>query len=103
MTLASLWAGQPQITELVIIRPVVNVPLRRERVREANPPSRPAAGKATDALSRSSMSASPAARIVFSNLRDRVENRIETINADVTIDADRKIMLTGNARATAIR
>ena len=29
--------------------------------------------------------------VVFSNLRDRVENRIETINADIAIDADRKI------------
>ena len=36
---------------------------------------------------------------MFSNLRDRVENRIETINADITIDADRKIELTGNARS----
>ena len=47
VTLASLWAGKPQITELVIIRPVVNLPLRRERDREANPPSKPAAGKAS--------------------------------------------------------
>ena len=36
---------------------------------------------------------------MFSNLRDRVENRIETINADVTIDGDRKIRAAGNARA----
>ena len=36
---------------------------------------------------------------MFSNLRDRVENRIETINADITVDADRKIRITGNARA----
>ena len=36
--------------------------------------------------------------VVFSNLRDRVESRIETINADVTIDGDRKIRATGNAR-----
>ena len=38
--------------------------------------------------------------MVFSNLRDRVENRIETINADITVDADRKIRITGNARTT---
>ena len=37
--------------------------------------------------------------MVFSNLRDRVENRISTINADVTVDADRKIRLSGNARS----
>ena len=39
VTLASLWAGKPQITDLVIIRPVANLPLRRERVSEANPTS----------------------------------------------------------------
>ena len=36
VTLASVWAGRPHITELVIMRPVVNLPLRRERLREAN-------------------------------------------------------------------
>ena len=35
---------------------------------------------------------------MFANLRDRVESRIETINADVTIDGDRKIRAAGNAR-----
>ena len=35
---------------------------------------------------------------MLSNLRDRVENRIETVNADITIDSDRKIVLTGSAR-----
>src|SRR6266702_4874440 len=38
--------------------------------------------------------------IVFSNLRDRVESRIETINADATVSADRKVNVTGNARAS---
>ncbi|ANW04944.1 AsmA family protein [Bradyrhizobium icense] len=98
VTLASLWAGRPQITDLVIIRPVVNLPLRRERVREANPPSKPTAGKAVDAFSIEHVTVT-GGTIVFSNLRDRVENRIETVNADITIDADRKVTLTGNARS----
>ncbi|MEH2592926.1 AsmA family protein [Bradyrhizobium sp. AZCC 1721] len=98
VTLASLWAGRPQITELVIIRPVVNLPLKRERVREANPPSKPAGGKAADAFSIEHVSVT-GGTIVFSNLRDRVENRIETVNADITIDADRKVTLTGSARS----
>ena len=97
VTLASLWAGRPHITELVIIRPVMNLPLRRERVREANPSSKPAAGKATDAFSIEHISVT-GGTIVFSNLRDRVERRIETVNADITIDSDRKVMLTGSAR-----
>ena len=97
VTLASLWAGKPHITELVIVRPVVNLPLRRERVREANPPSKPAAGKAADAFSIEHISVT-GGTIVLSNLRDRVERRIETVNADITIDSDRKIRLTGSAR-----
>src|SRR6202022_1497880 len=44
MTLASVWSGHPQITELVITRPVLSVPLLRERTRPLNPPSaKPAA------------------------------------------------------------
>ena len=100
VTLASLWAGKPHITELVIIRPVVNLPLRRERVQGGQSlPSKPAAGKATDAFSIEHVSVT-GGTIVFSNLRDRVENRIETVNADITIDADRKVALTGNARSS---
>ena len=97
VTLASLWAGKPHITELVIIRPVANLPLRREREREASPPSKPAAGKATDAFSIEHISVT-GGTIVLSNLRDRVESRIETVNADITIDSDRKVVLTGSAR-----
>ena len=37
--------------------------------------------------------------MVFSNLRDRVENRIEGMNADFTMSADRKIKIAGNARS----
>src|SRR3984893_9655804 len=32
MTLASAWSGHPQVTELVIVRPVLKVPLLRERL-----------------------------------------------------------------------
>lgn len=97
VTLASLWAGKPHITELVIIRPVVNLPLRRERERDVVPPAKPAAGKPADAFSIEHISVT-GGTIVFSNLRDRVENRIETVNADITIDSNRKVVLTGSAR-----
>jgi AsmA protein len=97
VTLASLWAGKPRITELAIIRPVANLPLRRERDRDANPPSRPAAGTPSEAFSIEHISIS-GGTIVLSNLRDRVENRIESLNADISIDSDRKVALTGSAR-----
>jgi AsmA protein len=97
VTLASLWAGKPHITELVIIRPVANLPLRRERDREANPPAKPAAGTTSEAFSIEHISVT-GGTIVLSNLRDRVERRIETLNADISIDSDRKVALTGSAR-----
>lgn len=97
VTLASVWSGKPQVTELVVVRPVVNVPLQRERLKDAAPAPRPAAG-AGDGVTIEHVSVT-GGTIVFSNLRDRVENRIETINAEMTIDPDRKIRATGNARA----
>ncbi len=97
MTLASVWAGKPEISELVVVRPVVNVPLQRERLRDTAAPAKPATAGAGSAFSIEHVSVT-GGTVVFSNLRDRVENRIETINADVTVGADRKIRITGNAR-----
>ncbi len=98
VTLASLWSGHPEITELVIVRPILNVPLQRERLKDAKPLSKPATSGPADAFSIEHVSVT-GGTIVFSNLRDRVENRVETINADVTVDNDRKVRISGNARA----
>ena len=98
VTLASVWAGRPQVTELVVVRPVLNVPLQRERLKEAAPASKPALAGASDAVSIEHVSVT-GGTIVFSNLRDRVENKIETVNADITVDADRKVRISGNARS----
>src|SRR5258708_10416196 len=46
MTLASVWSGHPQITELKIVRPVLYVPLLRERTPKPNPSPAPAASSA---------------------------------------------------------
>jgi len=97
VTLASLWSGKPHITELVLIRPVANLPLRRERVRNANTPSKPATDKTAEGFSIEHISVT-GGTIVLSNLRDRVERRIEALNADIIIDSDRKVMLSGSAR-----
>jgi AsmA protein len=103
MTLASLWSGHPEITELAIIRPVLNVPLLRERrAAPASASSKPAtAARETNsnapAIERIKVSD---ATIVFSNLRDRVENRIDGLNAEAMVGADRKIRITGSARAS---
>ena len=97
VTLASVWAGKPEITELVIVRPVVTLPLQRERLRETAAPAKPAAAGA-NAFSVGHVSIT-GGTVVFSNLRDRVESRIDTVNADVTVEADRKIRMTGSARS----
>ena len=103
MTLASVWSGHPKITELVITRAVISVPLRRERDRSAAsaPSAKPAAASsgATDAntFAIDHVKVSDGT-IVLSNLRDRVENRIEGISADAKISSDRRIDVTGSAR-----
>jgi AsmA protein len=98
VTLASVWAGRPQITELMIVRPVLNVPLQRVRVKDASPAPKSTTAGAGEAFTIEHVSVT-AGTVVFSNLRDRIESRIEAINADVTIDGDRKIRAAGNARA----
>jgi AsmA protein len=102
VTLASVWSGRPQITELVIVRPVLNVPLLRERIRTPNASAKPAASASerdSNALAIDRVTITDGV-IAFSNLRDRVEKRIEGINADAIIDGDRKIKVTGSARAS---
>lgn len=94
VTLASVWSGKPEISELVIVRPVVNLPLQRERAREA------AAGKFGGGAAAFSVEhvVVTGGTVVFSNLRDRVESKIEGINADAIVTGDRKMRITGNAR-----
>jgi AsmA protein len=99
MTLSSAWSGHPQISELTITRPVLFVPLLRDRIRDNAASSRPAAFSGdTDKLSIDRITIIDGA-MAFSNLRDRVENRIDGINASAVIGADRKISLRGGARA----
>src|SRR5713101_7603105 len=100
MTLASVWSGHPQITELTIARPVLYHPLLRERTRVPNPSPRPTTSseRDTNALAIDRVTVTDGTLVSF-NRRDRVENRITGINADATID-DRKIKITGSARAS---
>jgi AsmA protein len=102
MTLSSVWSGHPQITELVITRPVLHHPLLRERERAPNPSARPAnSSGGTDAsdLAIDRVTIVDGTVVMF-NLRDRVENRIEGINAEVLIGGDRKINVSGTAHGS---
>jgi AsmA protein len=97
-----VWSGHPQITELVIDRPVLYHPLLRERTRVPNPSARPTTSSGehdTDALAIDRVTVTDGTVVAF-NLRDRVENRIVGINADARISGDRKITITGSARAS---
>jgi len=101
VTLASLWSGHPQITELTIVRPVLHHPLLRERTRVPSPSARPTTSSSerdSNALAIDRVTVTDGTVVAF-NLRDRVENRITGINAVATLE-DRKIKITGNARAS---
>jgi AsmA protein len=100
MTLAGAWSGHPQITELVITRPILYIPLRRERV--PSPPASPAASSSeadANGLAIDHVTITDGTIVSF-NLRDHVEHRLEGINADVAIGGDRKIKVTGSARGS---
>jgi AsmA protein len=101
MTLSSAWSGHPEISELIVTRPVLYVPLLRERHRAAaQPADKPASSAGTTDVQIDRISVIDGA-VAFANLRDRVESRIDAINAKATFDADRKIKLLGTARSGA--
>jgi AsmA protein len=100
VALSSIWSGHPRVSELIITNPVVHRPLLRERTRIASPPSKPAVPlDSADAVTIDRVKIVRGA-IVLANTRDRVERRIDNVNADVAIGADRRIKVTGTARAS---
>ncbi len=103
MTLASAWSGHPQITELAINRPLLNVPLLRERRAESKPAAAPMPPPASGAANSEALVIGRITindgSVIFSNVRDRVENRLEAINASVIVSDDRKIRVSGKADA----
>ena len=96
MTLSSAWSGHPHITELVITKPVVHVPLLRERLRPTAQPAKPGGLEGDSATIERIVISN--GEIVFSNPRDQVENRIDGIAGLATIDADRNVKFAGIAR-----
>ncbi|HWV95787.1 MAG TPA: AsmA family protein [Xanthobacteraceae bacterium] len=100
MPFGSITSGNPVITHLTLEKPVAYLPLLRERT-----PAKPSASSAGS----SSGSTDPELRIaritvsdgavVFSNPRDKIEDRIDAIAATVTLDADRRAAVSLSARA----
>src|SRR5579871_593540 len=100
MTLSSIWSGRPQVSELVITKPVLYVPLLRERNRSLGSSKAAASSNEEEAVAIDRVSIVDGV-VTFSNARDRVENRIDGINAKITIDADRNVRMFGSAQAGA--
>jgi len=100
LKLNSLWSGHPEITELVINRPELRVPLRRERQVAANPTSlRPNAANNDSSAPKIGRITVTDGTVTFFNTRDHVENRLEAIGAHAVIDADRHLSFEANAKA----
>jgi AsmA protein len=101
VTLGSVWSGHPRVTELVITRPVLHVPLLRERTGPLTPSRSPAPASgepdATTPIIERVRVADGA--VEFSNVRDRVNTRIDGINANAVMSDDRKIKITGSAKS----
>jgi AsmA protein len=98
MSLSSAWSGHPQIRELTINRPVLHLPLLRERLPNANQ-AKSAASPAADDASKIEHVTIKDGAVVFSNPRDRIENRFEGINAEAALDGEHTVKLHGHARA----
>jgi AsmA protein len=96
VTLSSVWSGHPHVSEIVVTKPVLYRALLRERTQDSPPRSmKSAADDETLSIDRVKINDGT---IIASNPRDHFERRIEGINADAVIDADRKLKLTGSAR-----
>src|SRR6185437_2644114 len=97
VSLSSLWSGHPHVSELVVTKPVLYRALLRERTQESAPRSmKPTPESESVDIDRIKITDGA---IIASNPRDQFEHRIEGINANAAIDADRKLKLTGTARS----
>lgn len=100
VSFASLFSGHPQVTRVAIDHPVLHVPLRRERLRASGvlPAPAPSSAATSDSPGPEHVAITNG-EVVLANARDHVEHRIDRINADFRLDSDRKIRITGDARA----
>jgi AsmA protein len=104
MPFANLLSGKPVITGLVLEKPVAYLPLLRER-KAANPApasndTAPTSASDTTHLRIDRITVTDGA-LVFVNPRDKIEDRIEAIDATATIGADRQLVMNATARSGA--
>jgi AsmA protein len=101
ISLRSALSMHPQVSELVITKPVLYVPLRRERDARVDNSPKPATTPNDDAGNDFTIDRVKVidGAVVFANLRDRFESRIEGIDGDVMIGPDRQVSFAGSARS----
>lgn len=96
MSLASVWSGRPDISEIIVTHPVMYQPLLRERLPNADASPKPLAldmdGATIDRVKVIN------GEVAFSRLRDRIDGRISAINADAMMGRDRRVNIAGTAR-----
>ena len=102
MPFASLLSGKPVVTDLALEKPVAYLPLLRER---STSKSASASGDATTTPASDTahvridrVTVSDGA-LVFANAHDKVEDRVEAINATATIGADLRLAVNATARS----
>lgn len=96
MSLASVWSGRPDISEIVVTHPVLYQPLLRERLPNADASPKPLALDMDGAsIARVKITNG---EVAFSRLRDRIDGRISAINAEAIMGRDRKVNIAGTAR-----
>jgi AsmA protein len=100
LELASLLSGTLKISELAIDRPTLRVPLLRERTgsgvsSKSDRSEETAEDNTAFPVSRVTVSNGV---IVFFDPQTGWENRVDDVNASVTLGADRQINITGEAR-----
>ncbi|WP_439923862.1 AsmA family protein [Nitrobacter sp. JJSN] len=96
---ASLLSWAPKVSELTIDHPTLRLPMLRERTRTSVPPgpdrSEDTSEDTAFPIDRVTVSNGT---IVFFDPHTGSEDRVGDVNASVTLSADRKINITGDAR-----
>lgn len=98
ITLASLFTGKPEVSEITLVRPVITSPLVRERrARAAFRPSSPSAARTADVPVRIAKVAIVDGTVMFVSDRGRAESRIDHINVTAVFAADKALDVEASA------
>jgi AsmA protein len=98
LSLRSLLTGHPRVREINIVRPVVSVPMARERTRQVSTGGRSTASLDDVPLSIERVVISDAT-ILFKDPRNRVEQKLEKLNVKAIATPGRKLDVTADARS----